>query len=185
MNILTKTTQLVHYLALPYLSKEDVAVDATCGNGNDTLFLAENCRYVYGFDVQKSAVSITENLLKSNELDNYCLINDGHQNIDQYVKERCAVILFNLGYLPKGDKNITTLAYTTLIAVEKCLNLLKLNGLMIITIYCGHQNGKEEKKQLLDYLLSVDENKFMIRKIENLHKEKNPPEIIVITRKSA
>ncbi len=184
MNILTKTTQLAHYLVLPYLSKEAVAVDATCGNGNDTLFLAKNCKYVYGFDIQKSAVDITESLLKSNEIENYCLINDGHQNIDQYVKEQCTVILFNLGYLPKGDKNITTLAYTTVSAVEKCLNLLKLDGIMIITIYSGHQSGKEEKKQLLDYLMSVDENKFMIRKIENLHTEKNPPEIIAITRKS-
>ncbi len=180
-NIVVKTTSLVQYLCSMYLNKEAITVDCTCGNGNDTLFLAKSSKFVYGFDIQKQALEATERLLKENAKSNYRLILDGHENIDKYVKEKCDVILFNLGYLPKGDKAITTVSDTTIKAVEKSLGLLKVNGLLVITCYYGHTEGKKERADLLEYISTLDK-KYHIRKIDTLNSDKCPPEVILVTK---
>jgi len=64
-------------------------VDATCGNGNDTAFLAslvgENGR-VFGFDIQDKAIAnTTKKLTDLNLIDRVTLIKDGHQNMDKYI----------------------------------------------------------------------------------------------------
>lgn len=184
MNIITKTTQLVHYLALSYLNKDAITIDCTCGNGHDTLFLAENSKFVYGFDVQQEAIDNTEKLLKENNLHNYKLIKDGHENVDKYINCKCDVVIFNLGYLPKSDKKITTMAKTTVVAIDKCLNLLKDGGVIFITAYYGHQNGKIEREEILSYLHNIDGQKYMIRKIISINNDKMPPEIYIITSKN-
>ncbi len=180
-NVLVKTTQLVQCLAYLYLNKYAITVDCTCGNGNDTLFLSESSKFVYGFDIQQQAIDTTERLLLQNKRTNFKLICDSHERIDEYVKEKCDVIMFNLGYLPKGDKSITTKSETTITAVEKSLNLLKTNGLVIITCYYGHNEGKKERIDLLNYISTLDK-KYIVRKIETLNSDKYPPEVILISK---
>ena len=68
----------------------ETVVDATAGNGHDTLFLAEHVGeegHVYAFDIQQAALNSTAKRL--GELTNrVSLILDSHENVDQYVTKR-------------------------------------------------------------------------------------------------
>ena len=114
-----------------YIKEGQIAVDATVGNGWDTLLLAElvgDGGRVYGFDIQGLAIEITQEKLLANNLDDrVVLINDGHENVDKYIDEEVNFVVYNLGYLPGGDKDIKTNTITTLESVEKMLGLL-ING---------------------------------------------------------
>src|SRR5699024_8717751 len=132
----------------------DHVIDATVGNGNDTLLLAQlvgPLGKVYGFDIQNEAIKATgDKLLLTGQRPQVKLINDGHENIDQYLEEdeKISAVTFNLGYLPKGDKSITTKPKTTLTAIKKSLNYLRRQGVLSIMVYSGHEGGLEEKEEV-------------------------------------
>ncbi|WP_027399021.1 tRNA (mnm(5)s(2)U34)-methyltransferase [Anaerovorax odorimutans] len=168
------------------LEDGDIAVDCTMGNGNDTAFLCSligNSGKVYAFDVQQNAVLNTrDKLLKLGFLERTYLILDGHENIDKYVKEKVKLIIFNLGYLPKGNHNITTKKETTIESVKKCLNILKRNGIILLVVYPGHNNGKEEKESLEIFTSQLDQKEYTVVKFRFLNQINNPPELICIEK---
>ena len=100
------------------VTKEDIVVDATMGNGHDTLFLAQLAKQVYAFDIQEQAVEKTRQRLAEADLDNAQLILAGHETLDQYTDHFKAAI-FNLGYLPSADKSVITRPATTLEALGR------------------------------------------------------------------
>ena len=148
-SILNKVNQIIE----DNLKPNDIAVDMTVGNGNDTLFISNIVKngFVYGLDIQKEAINNTKKLLDKNNITNYKLINDSHENIDKYIKEKISLILFNLGYLPNGDKSITTKKESTIKALSKSINILNNKGIILIVIY-SHKEGKEEEKEIRNYL---------------------------------
>ena len=154
-------------------------LDCTVGNGNDTLFLAKlvgDSGKVYGFDIQPSAIDITKNKLKKNDLvDRVVLINDGHEKIDQYITEELNFIIYNLGYMPGGNKEIKTAADTTIKSVIKSLSLLKKNGLILITCYTGHEGGEEENYVLKNYIKTLDQKKYSVLEFNFINQINNPP----------
>ena len=75
------------------VTKEDIVVDATMGNGHDTLFLAKLAKQVYAFDIQEQAVEKTRQRLAEAGLDNAQLILAGHETLDQYTDHFKAAIL--------------------------------------------------------------------------------------------
>ena len=183
MNILRKTTALAQQLWLPYLTETATAIDATCGGGNDTLFLCQNCGMVYGFDIQPEAIETTEKLLKEHHCTNYQLINDSHTNMDRYVACDVDVIVFNLGYLPNGNKEITTVKENTLAALEKALKMIRVDGLVSLTMYWGHEAGKQEREAVLAYCRQLDSSQYHCVYLSSLNQPNCPPEIVLITRK--
>lgn len=168
------------------LEKGDIAVDATMGNGNDTLFL---CKLVgkegkvYSFDIQGKALENTKNKLYQNNVHWAKLILDGHENMDKYIKEEPKIILFNLGYLPGQSKMITTKKDTTLEAVKKSLNIIKKEGVVILVIYPGHEEGMLEKEILIDYCKDICQKKFNVIELEFINQINNPPMMICIEKK--
>lgn len=180
-NLLTSVNSLVHYLLQPYLSKDAVALDATVGRGHDTLFLCENCRMVYGFDIQPEALRDTEKLLKEHGLSNYQLFLQPHQQLDSWVREPLDAVMFNLGYLPSGDKSVTTVSETTLTAMEKALKLLKKGGVMTLVVY-SHPEGLKEKEAVTSYVRTLDPQVFHVLHLQ-MANQPQAPEIIMITRK--
>lgn len=140
-----------HELLKRYVLPNDVVIDATVGNGNDTVLLASlvgGYGKVYGFDIQEQAIKSTkEKMLLTGLLPQTELILDGHENMDFYIPEdtKISAATFNLGYLPKSDKNIITLPETTLIALKKTLVRLRKGGLVTVMVYYGHKGGLEEK----------------------------------------
>ena len=164
-----------------------MVLDCTVGNGNDTLKLARlvgDKGKVYGFDIQKLALDITSELLTCEKLDNRVrLIMDGHENIDLYINHKLDFIIYNLGYLPRGDKNIKTKATSTLISLEKSLGLLNDNGIILITSYIGHEGGLDEKNQVEKLLLNLNQKDFNVIKY-NFINQKNYPPILYGVEKS-
>ena len=168
-----------HKKLLEVVDKNSIVVDATCGNGNDTLFLCSNVKYVYGFDIQKEALQNTKTLLDFNNKSNYELILDGHENIKKYIHQPIDAVIFNLGYLPSFDKTITTMSDTTLTAISDSLDLIKVNGLVIITIYTGHENGLNESVDVYNYAKTLNSKFFNVLKYEFINKVKSPYIIII------
>ena len=180
--VLTNINHLTHYLVRPYLNKEKVAIDATVGNGNDTLFLCDNCKFVYGFDIQQTALNNTEKLLQENKCENYLLFLKSHAEIEKVVEGSVDVVMFNLGYLPTGDKSITTTADSVLIALKQVLNKLNEDGLVCLTLY-GHHEGKKEKQQILQFVQPLNHQKYHILHIKMENQGDNAPEVIIISKK--
>lgn len=147
----------VHNLIDSYIKNNDIVIDATTGNGNDTLYLSkvvENGK-VFGFDIQKEAINNTKNLLDNNNCHNYELFLDSHSKMSTYLDSylgKVSLVLFNLGYLPNGDKTITTNYETTIQAIEEAFKLIHKMGMILVVIYPGHENGKIESDKIHEYL---------------------------------
>ena len=138
------------------LKNNDLVIDATVGNGKDSMFLLSIVRdgYLFGFDIQKDAINSTDRLLKENYR-NYTLFNTGHENMYNTLKDyknKISLIIFNLGYLPKGDKDITTKSDTTIKAIKDSIKLLNKKGHIVITIYPGHDEGLKESTKIKEFL---------------------------------
>ena len=127
-----------HTLLKEIVQAGDHVVDATMGNGNDTQLLAElvgTNGKVYAFDVQQQALSATQQRLTEKNLHTQAvLIHDGHQHLARYLQtdEEIRAAVFNLGYLPKSDKQIITLPETTRQALDVLLQHLVKKGRIII-----------------------------------------------------
>lgn len=160
------------------ITKNDYVVDMTIGNGNDTLFLANLSKKVFGFDIQDTAIKNTKELLIKNNVLNYDLFNTSHDKINDVLKEyknNIKLILFNLGYLPCGNKNITTNHKTTLDAVKNSFSMLSNDGLILIVFY-PHPEGKLEAEYVIKYL---NENNKSFKIYKNTSNE-DAPYLVVI-----
>lgn len=170
---------IAHLLIKADLTKDDICIDMTMGNGYDTLFLAQNSKFVYAFDIQKQAIFQTENLLKKHGVTNVKCILDSHENILNYVKDFKAVI-YNLGYMPSGDKTITTTYQSTLKSLNIVLEHLDEEGMVNIVVYLGHKEGEDESKYLDAYLKSLNPYQFKILKTYLPYQDNKPPYLITI-----
>ena len=175
-SILTKVKEICE----EYIKDTDYVIDMTIGNGFDTLTLCNitSKGMVFGFDIQKDAINNTNNLLKSNNLDNYKLFLESHENINIKLKDyqnKIKLILFNLGYLPKGDKTIMTNHQSTLKALINSFNMLKDDGLILIVFY-PHEEGKMEAKTVKNYLQKENINYTEYHNTNNI----NAPYLLVI-----
>lgn len=167
------------------VSPGDTVVDATAGNGNDTLFLAEHVGqngHVYAFDIQQQALDATRTRLDQfNE--RVTLVLDSHANIDQYVQDKIGGAMFNLGYLPHSDDlSVITKPDSTIEALHKLLGLLKKGGLITISVYDGHEGGKEERDALLDYVQSLHQTEIHAVRYELLNQRSNPPFLLALEK---
>lgn len=186
-NYFTNAMNLAKEIAIKKLAQGDKVIDATMGNGNDTVFLANIVGYmgkVYAFDVQESALTNTKEKLKDNNIgDEVRLIHDGHENMDRYINEKVKLVMFNLGYLPNTSHEITTKAETTIIALKKSLDLIEKNGVVILVIYHGHINGKEEKILIEDFASGLNQKEYNVVKLEFMNQTNNPPILIAIEKR--
>lgn len=165
-----------------FLEKNDIVIDATCGNGNDSLFISKLLDLTKGklylFDIQKKAIENTLLLLKNSLaqeiFEKIYLINDSHADFSKYINFKVNLIIYNLGYLPKGNKEITTKLETTLLSIQSGLTLLDDRGAISITCYPGHKEGEKEERNLVSYLSSLDNSKFSVCYYKWLNKEKAP-----------
>lgn len=184
--MLNRVLEMGKVYAEEILEKGDIAIDATLGNGHDTLFLLEidKLSKIYSFDIQKEALlSSTEKIKNHPDFKNVELILDGHENVKQHVTESVKVALFNLGYLPNGDKSITTLPETTLKSIEDILDLLLPGGRIILTVYHGHSVGKLERDALLEYVSTLGQKYYNVLRYQFINQQNHAPFLIVIEKK--
>lgn len=169
----------------------DITVDATAGNGHDTLFLAEIVAEkggVFSFDIQKEAIENTRNRLEEHSvLERVTLIHQGHENILSSIPERfhgkITGAIFNLGYLPGGDKSVVTKARTTISAIEQLLKIMAREGLIVLVIYHGHPEGKMERDGLLSYVTGLEQKLVHVLRYQFINQKNDPPFIIAIEKR--
>ncbi len=176
-----------HTLLKEIVNPGDVVVDATAGKGNDTLFLAQlvgRQGHVYSFDIQTKATQLTQKLVEQHHVNEQTtVINDGHQNLKNYVTTPLAAAIFNLGYLPAGDHQIVTKPETTLASVKAMMQLLKPNGVIILVIYYGHPGGQTEKAQLLDFAQKLDQQQYNVLQYQFINQIHEPPILLAIQKR--
>jgi len=181
--ILNNSLAISHEYIKKVIDKDSVTIDATMGNGNDTLFLSQNSKKVYGFDIQEKAIENTKKLLQKNEVKNVILINDSHSNIDAYVKEPVKCVMFNLGYLPRYNHSISTNHMSTITGIKKSMKLLTKSGLISIVIYHGKDSGFVEKDKVLNFISQIDESQFKVLKFSYENQKNHPPILVLIEKK--
>lgn len=185
-NLFVNAIGISKTLAKEKIKNGDIVVDATMGNGNDTAYLSElvgKDGKVYAFDIQEQAIENTKSRLSDGKLeDRVKLIHDGHENINMYVKEKVKLIIYNLGYLPSGDHDITTESETTIQSIGKGLGVLEDGGLIIIVVYPGHENGRREKESVLGYTKTLNQKEFSVLSMEFENQVNYPPGIICIEK---
>lgn len=174
------------------VNEGDVVIDATCGNGNDTVFLAELVGAkgkVYAFDIQEQALAKTKERLaqlwhaSSTEypIKNVQYIKAGHEEVDQWVDEPVAAVMFNLGYLPGADKSITTTPENTIKALKAIFDLLAIGGIVTIILYIEHDTGFEAA-MVEEYLKTLDQKSFQVLKYGFINQINYPPYLIAIEK---
>ncbi|MCK0471256.1 class I SAM-dependent methyltransferase [Halalkalibacter sp. APA_J-10(15)] len=172
------------------LEKGDIAIDCTVGNGHDTVFLAqlvEASGHVYGFDIQEEAINKTKQRLRKEHLDQVTLFHCGHEQIvtklptDHLCKVKAAI--FNLGYLPGGDKSIVTQGTTTIKAIKDLLQKMPQGGTIVLVIYHGHPEGKKEKETVESYVTQINQKTAHVLKYQFMNQVNNPPYVIGIEKR--
>ncbi|WP_303868969.1 class I SAM-dependent methyltransferase [Acetobacterium wieringae] len=185
-----RVTDLAWEFLRPVLEPGDIAVDATAGTGQDTLFLrqcvGENGR-VFAFDIQTVALQQTKILLgSSRSVDNVTLVCDSHEFIIPRLAEAgvggqaVKAVMFNLGYFPGGDPAIITKVETTIKALNSTLRLLSSGGMVTICLYPGHPGGFEEAQAVIAWCEML-EAPFVAHHFQTLNR-KSPPTLIIIQR---
>ncbi len=159
-------TRIAHEALAQHLRDGDLAVDATVGNGHDTLFLAQQVGpsgRVIGFDVQGAALEAARRRLDdAGLLPGVTLYQLGHEQLAETLPAawhgRVAAMTFNLGYLPGGDKGLITRAATTLPALRQALALLGQGGLLSLLVYRGHRGADDEAGAVAEWVSDLDVN---------------------------
>lgn len=173
-------------LILTHLGEGDIAVDFTMGNGHDTEFLSKTVGehgHVYAFDIQQQAVESTTAHLKDVGCpQNYTLIHDSHHKVKDYVTGPIKAGMFNLGYLPGGDKSITTMRATTMPAIQAAIELLGPKSILSIAIYPGHEEGDAEGRMVSEYLSTLDRFRVSVAQIKIINSPTSPYFMVVETK---
>jgi predicted methyltransferase len=182
-------TKKVHHILTNHLKEGDQAIDATAGNGFDTLFLAKQvgpCGKVIAIDIQDSAIRSTREKLESTGLiDRVKLVTDDHAAVLRILiannRGKVAAITFNLGYLPGSDKSIQTNAESTDVALAASIQLLSPGGYLCVTAYRGHSGGTAEAQAVESFMRKSQTEGHAVDCFEP--ESSNSPPILWVLRK--
>lgn len=147
-----------------------IAIDGTLGNGHDTLFLAEcvgPTGHVYGFDIQRAAIEQTSaRLREAGQHEQVTLYHTSHhlmaEQLPYAVKGQINAVMFNLGYLPHGDKQVITQPETTLEALKTAAEWLAPGGIISVCLYTGHPGGAEESAAVIAWARSLAPQAYQV-----------------------
>ncbi|MBC2603631.1 class I SAM-dependent methyltransferase [Puniceicoccus vermicola] len=156
------------------------AVDATCGNGHDTLFLCNalgSDQSVIGFDLQSEAIESTRERLRKHHF-HPILLRENHSQLEEALDRNSIgsiqAAIFNLGYLPGGDHSLTTQPPSTLLAIQAILSRATSHFRLSIVAYRGHPGGLEEASQIRNFLRNLPSDRFTFVQKEGQNHETGP-----------
>lgn len=148
-NVITQAHEQVR----SHVRSGDWVLDATAGDGRDTLFLARHVGpsgRVFAFDIQHEALTQTRLRLESEHASaQVTLLEHTHAELARQLppeaRGRLSAVMFNLGYLPsKGSGSLTTQSASTLSALEQAAEWLSPGGILSVIAYRGHPGGEDE-----------------------------------------
>ncbi|MDR5584409.1 class I SAM-dependent methyltransferase [Paenibacillus larvae] len=181
-----------HQLIRQKVQPGESVIDATAGNGVDTLFLASlvgPSGKVYGFDIQKEAIRHTRDRL-AQELPSSALyvtlIQDSHHRLTDYLPEqeqgKIAAAKFNLGYLPGAETRTITRPDTTLPALEAALASLRRGGILTVVLYPGHEGGREEADKVTRWAAELPQNLCQVLEYRFLNRRSGSPYLLALEK---
>ncbi|MDQ6951976.1 MAG: class I SAM-dependent methyltransferase [Mariprofundaceae bacterium] len=182
-----RLTERVHHDLKQHIHLGDTVIDATAGNGHDTLFLAQAVGkkgHVFSFDIQAQALKNTrQRVEKHPNTASVEYVHSGHEQMQAKLPlgyhGHIQAIVFNLGYLPQADHTMITTPQTTLNALQQACALLRQGGIISILAYTGHDGGREEAEAIKQWLFTLNVNfKHHIEIPQNTRL--SPPEYIFI-----
>lgn len=179
-----------HALAARAVEPGGLAIDATVGNGHDTLFLARqvgDTGRVLGFDVQEEAIEQTRRRLESEGVEaSVHLIHEGHETMKNHLETShqgdVQAVMFNLGYLPGGDHSVITRPKTTLQALEDSSTILRPGGVITIVVYSGHEGGAEEAEAVRKWASALPQHTFTALSYGYINHGNDPPQLIAVEK---
>ena len=176
---LNNATQFTEILMERFVSPGEICVDATAGNGYDTSKLAHLVGeegFVYAFDIQREAVQRAGELLKGRSLlERVRLIQDSHAHLDKHISVNIDFIIYNLGYLPGGDKAVRTNAEATISSIDKALAIMNPGAIMLVTSYRGHEGGLAEYIAVKEYFEALSQEHYNVFEFLFINQKNNPP----------
>ncbi len=178
------------HLAADYMIRTirqgDSVVDATMGNGKDTLFLCElvgEAGHVYAFDVQREAVERTRERITEAGYDaRTTLLLAGHETMAEHIREPVQAVMFNLGWLPGAEHIVTTRTETTLQAVSAALELIAPGGIVTVCVYPGHEEGTRELKALKEYVSALSVRTYNVLYHSFVNASSQTPQLFLIQK---
>ena len=178
---------LAHNFWEPLLEEGDGVIDATCGNGKDSLHLArvlekKKDTALLCFDIQEKALENTKKLLQEKMPDFFPSVEfhlGSHEHLFLPKSQKLKLIVYNLGYLPGGDKSLTTVVRSTLASVQKALELLSPGGVISLTCYPGHPEGAKEEKELISFTSSLDPKQWNVTSFSWINRNASPSFILI------
>jgi SAM-dependent methyltransferase len=188
---LPRIVELARDLVCRALMPGELAIDATVGNGHDTIWLADRVGdggRVLGLDVQEEALRATAERLRSRGLaDRVLLVRASHHRLDDLLKEEegrggPGAVIFNLGYLPGGDPEVTTRTETTLPALDAAIRRVRPGGLVSVVLYPGHAAGRSEADAVARWAGSLPESAASILRCELLGRRSPAPKLLTLAR---
>ena len=171
---------LAHEFLRLNVREGDICIDCTAGRGKDTAFLCElvgESGKVIALDIQPEAVESTKSLISERGFEGICSVYlDSHENVDSYAEAgTVSAIVFNFGWLPGGDHTKHTHTESSIMALKKCLPLLRDGGVMSLSIYYGRDTGFEEKDAILEYIKTLPVGEFAVIVSEFVNRPNCPP----------
>jgi len=190
--VLSSVLDAAHERVEAALRPGDVAIDATAGNGHDTVALARAVGaggLVYAFDVQGEALHQTEMRLREHDLRGRVdLIRAGHEQMTTHVSEwnwrEVGAVTFNLGYLPGHDSDITTTPETTIPALDAAYALLRPGGVITVVVYTGHEGGAAEAQAVDQWAAGLAQETTRALSYRFVNQENDPPRLLAIERRA-
>ena len=185
-----KIVEFSHLLIKEYILSSSLSyircLDATCGMGNDTIYLSELLNekgHIDSYDIQEIAIKTTKEKLTAKNINNVTLYLKSHEFIEASLYD---LAIFNLGYLPNTDKSITTKKETTMVAIKKLVNEIENNPnlLIIICLYPGHDEGKIESDYIDNYVYNLNSKQYLVCKYLNYNRPSSPYIITISKNKN-
>lgn len=154
--------KLAHNYWKSHVRPGDTVIDATCGTGQDTLFLAQLLQgkgQLIGYDIQKSALEKTQQRLLDLTAEERVIVTLKEASHETFFEEKVALIVYNLGYLPGGDKSLTTRTDSTLKSLQSALERASAISIMC---YPGHEEGAREEEAILKFAAQLPSHQWNV-----------------------
>ncbi|OXM88335.1 class I SAM-dependent methyltransferase [Paenibacillus rigui] len=181
-----------HKLIQERVSPGETVVDATAGNGVDTLFLAKcvgPAGSVHAFDVQEQALLRTRQRLEQ-ELTEHAPVQLHHcshallqEKLPVAAQESLAAVMFNLGYLPGDDHQTVTQADSTVAALQQAVEWLRKGGIVTIILYTGHEGGEQEAEAVRVWAQQLSQKQYQVLEYRFMNQKNHPPYCIAVEKR--
>lgn len=183
-NVTGSLLHCAHGVIKKVVQAGDTVVDATIGNGHDTLFLASCVGFggkVVGFDIQEEALVSTGKRLNEAGVSEgrYELHQKSHAELANYLVEDVSAVMFNLGYLPSGDKEIITKVESTVEALSAAILSLRKGGVVSVMCYPGHPGGDTEAATVKAWFSDIHGDQYRVTLLQREGARETTPFLLI------